>query len=181
MGSGGERGQATVEWIGLLLLLSLAFGAVLMAVRGAGFGGPAHRLGEVLAGGITCAARDACRAEAAAMRELRGRSPRDRARDLRAWTSAPPEPFGRRGIRPSAPWERGPRGLRGLDGANSSVLRALGRAGRHAGEFGWLACLGYQQWRYDYEHPRSPREAMPAAAVMDELNTCFNPIGWLLP
>lgn len=173
-----DSGQATVEWIGLVLVVSLGFGGALAALRGAGFGAEARGLGQALASAVTCAARDACRAEGTEMRELSGAVGR---RELRRWTSAPPRAFGRRGIRPTAPWERAPRGLRGLDGASSSVLRALGKNARHAGEFGWLACLGYQQWRYDYEHPRSPRESMPVDAVLDELNTCFNPIGWLMP
>jgi hypothetical protein len=211
MGWRRESGQASAEWIGLMLLVSLALGGALAVAREADFGGGAHDLGGALAGGLVCAARDACRAEAAAVRELggeagggvrggeadggarggeadggapRGGAGRARgvhARHLRSWTSASPDAFGGRGIRPSAPWEPAPRGLRGLEGASRSVRRALGRAGAAAGEFGWLACLGYRQWRYDYEHPRGPRESMPVDAVLNELNECFNPVGWLLP
>ena len=205
-----ERGQATIEWVALMLAVALALGGALGVAHGADFGGPtrgpAHDLGETLAGGLVCAARDACRAERTAMRaleggplpgggslggrsagggslggrSLRGRPARGRslrARRLRAWTSAPPDVFGGRGIRPSAPWERVPRGLRGLEGASSNLLRRLGGAG----EFGWVACLGYRQLRYDMEHPRTPRQSMPVDDVLDELNECFNPVGWLLP
>ncbi|MBN1528630.1 MAG: hypothetical protein JW895_06185 [Thermoleophilaceae bacterium] len=53
---GSERGQATVEWVGVVLLVCLLAGAVLAAARGVdgrGFGGAlAHR--------IACAARGGC-------------------------------------------------------------------------------------------------------------------------
>ena len=38
-----ERGQATVEWIGLVLALALAFAGALTVAGGARFDAPAHR------------------------------------------------------------------------------------------------------------------------------------------
>jgi hypothetical protein len=164
-GAAEERGQATVEWIGLVLGLALAFGGALGVARGADFGGEAHGLGEALASRVTCAARGACHVH--------------RRSVVRRLHAPPPalDAFGGRGIRPSAPWERAPRGLRGLDGAGSGVLRALGRAGKSA----WIICLGYQRFRYDLDHPRSPRESVAPSEVLDELNTCLNPWVFLFP
>ena len=103
-------------------------------------------------------------------------------RPLRArprWQRQPPtlDAFGGRGIRPSAPWERAPRGLRGLDGAGAGVLRALGKVGRRP----WIFCLGYRRLRYDLDHPRTPRDAVPPREVLDELNSCLNPWMFLFP
>jgi hypothetical protein len=109
-----------------------------------------------------------------------GSAPRRHALRGRPRWRRPPralDAFGGRGIRPSAPWERAPRGLRGLDGAGSGVLRALGRAGKSA----WIICLGYQRFRYDLDHPRSPRESVAPGEVFDELNTCLNPWVFLFP
>ena len=55
---GGQRGQATVEWIALVLVAALAFGALLGGVRGAAREDTG--LGEAVAERISCAARDLC-------------------------------------------------------------------------------------------------------------------------
>jgi hypothetical protein len=172
-GRAGERGQATVEWIGLVLGLALALGGALGVARGADFGGEAHGLGEALASQVTCAARDACAAE-------RGGAPGGRAvRSPPSWRRPAPAlgAFGGRGIRPSAPWERAPRGLRGVEGARAGVLRALGELGRHA----WFGCLGYRRVRYDLAHPRTSREGTPPGETLDALNECLNPWEFLFP
>lgn len=163
-GRAGERGQATVEWIGLVLGLALALGGALGVARGADFGGEAHGLGEALASRVTCAARGSCHV--------------DHPVFSRVHTSTPAlDAFGGRGIRPSAPWERAPRGLRGLGGTGAGVLRALGELGRHA----WFGCLGYRRVRYDLAHPRSSREGTPSGETLDALNECLNPWEFLFP
>src|SRR4051812_10256971 len=63
-----ERGQASVEWIGLLLLLSLAF-AALLAFLPAVDGGP---LGAAVGRGLGCAGQQDCRAEGLALRRAYG-------------------------------------------------------------------------------------------------------------
>jgi hypothetical protein len=197
-GGAGERGQATVEWIGLVLGLALAFGGALGVTRGADFGGEAHGLGEALASRVTCAARAACGAGRGAALPggafpggaFRGGAQRGgplRGGPLpggplrggpRSWRSPPAlDAFGGRGIRPSAPWERAPRGLRGLGGAGSGVLRALGRAGNRA----WIVCLGYRRLRDELDHPRTPRQGVPPGEVLDALNDCLNPWEFFFP
>jgi hypothetical protein len=59
-----ERGQATVEWVALVLGVALALGALAGGLRGAAEDGSPTELGEAVAKRITCAARDACRARA---------------------------------------------------------------------------------------------------------------------
>ena len=46
----GERGQSTVEWTGLMLLVALVFGAVAMAAHAVGDGGLPARLACAIAG-----------------------------------------------------------------------------------------------------------------------------------
>ena len=183
----GESGQATVEWIGLLLGLALAFGGALGVARGAEFGGSGEGLGEELASRLTCAARDACRAEGEARRRLGRLSPSGWPPPNAATpptgaapgTGVPPPTgpiaFGGLGIRPSAPWEAHPRGLRGLETASSDVLRALGRAGKRAAKRAWIVCLGYRRVRYELEHPSVPGQGVPPGELLDALNECLNP------
>jgi hypothetical protein len=57
-----ERGQATVEWIGLVLGVALLLGAVAAGGREAAKGESAVGLGDAVAERIVCAAKGACRA-----------------------------------------------------------------------------------------------------------------------
>src|SRR3954469_24816630 len=63
-----ERGQAAVEWIALLLLVSLALAAALTFVPAVG-GRP---LGAAIARALLCAVRQDCRADGAALRSAYG-------------------------------------------------------------------------------------------------------------
>jgi len=40
-------------------------------------------------------------------------------------------------------------------------------------------CLGYERWRYELEHPRTPRERMPFNEALRIADDCFNPLGFL--
>jgi len=55
-----EGGQATVEWVGLLLGVALLLGAVAAGGREAAQGESADALGEAVAERIVCAAKGAC-------------------------------------------------------------------------------------------------------------------------
>jgi hypothetical protein len=59
-----ESGQATVEWIGLLLGIALVLGAVAAGGREAAKGESAAGLGDAVAERIVCAAKGACGAGA---------------------------------------------------------------------------------------------------------------------
>ena len=157
-GLGAQRGQATVEWVGLLLALAVAFGALLAGGRGAAKGESADGLGEAVAERITCAVRGSCGAGGATA------GPRLHA------APGPPRALGR------------PRALavpigRGVPPRLAASVQA-GGAG-HALKGTWLLCLGYHRLRYDYEHPLTPRQAMPLGDVIDMVNQCMDPLSFL--
>jgi hypothetical protein len=175
-----ERGQATVEWIGLMLGLALALGGALELTRGADFEGEAHGLGEALTSRMTCAARDACAAEARA--ERAGAKVGSGALDGSAASRASPEGGvlrgGGRGIPPRGASGPAARRLGGIDRAGARV--GVRRAFEKARKYGWAACLGYRRLRYDLDHPRFfPRDTIPPGEILDELNACLNPWNFL--
>src|SRR3954470_14106362 len=65
---GDERGQASVEWIGLLLLVSVALGAAVAFVPAV----DGRPLGAALARVLVCAVKRDCHAESAALRRAYG-------------------------------------------------------------------------------------------------------------
>jgi hypothetical protein len=141
-GLGAQRGQATVEWVGLLLGVTLMLGALVAGGREAAKGESADGLGEAVAERITCAARGAClgdKPSPAPHREM------------------PPRPPRREAAADSAP-------LRGVSGV---AKRA------------WILCLGYRRWRYDVEHPPTPRQVVPVGEAVDMVNECVNPLSFL--
>ena len=157
-GLGAERGQATVEWVGLLLALAVAFGALLAGGREAAKGESADGLGEAVASGSP--ARCGGRA---------GRA-RDGGAAVAPRAPGPPRALGR------------PRALavpigRGVPPRLAGRVQA-GGAG-HALKGTWLLCLGYHRLRYDYEHPLTPRQAMPLGDVIDMVNQCMDPLSFL--
>jgi hypothetical protein len=167
-----ERGQATVEWAGLALLVSLVLGGLLATAGAADFGRPAHALGEAIVGRL---------AHPRLARAAARKAPGARAPAARAPVAGPPAGgpavvrppslrYLARGVRPAWPPSLSGRTRR-------RVLRSLARAG----EFGWFLCVGYSGLRNDFEHPRSPREFMSPDAVVDVLNQCLNPLEFLLP
>jgi hypothetical protein len=121
--------------------------------------GEARGLGAALAQRIECAARDLCGVEARGAR-AGGRA----APDLRF----PPPPRRPRGARAFEVFERPPARL-GAEGIPR--LRHLARAAEGA----WLVCLGYRNLRYELDHPRSPKEAMPIRDALEIVNDCLNP------
>lgn len=156
---GGQRGQATVEWIGLVLVAALALGALLGGVRGAVKQDTG--LGEAVAKRITCAARDLCRSGAGAGGSRVG-APDARAPRVRAGV-------GPRRTRPQSARSK----------ASDAFQRLRGVAG--VARYAWIACLGYRGWRYELEHPRTPREGMSIREALDIANSCLNPLAFLIP
>src|SRR5215218_8527807 len=64
----GERGQASVEWIGLLLLVSIALASALAFVPAA----DGRPLGAAIARALVCAVEGDCHSEGAALRRAYG-------------------------------------------------------------------------------------------------------------
>jgi hypothetical protein len=183
----GEGGQATVEWVALVLAAALVLGAAAaLAGREAD---PA--LGEAVAKRITGAARAVGRAPAGAA----GTSPADAlARsappgggapgaaplgagppDARPPAAAPPGPGDPAPVAPtrsaSSPLAALPRAV-GFGGA----LAGIGRVAKH----GWIVCVGYERWRHELESPSAPTEPLPVDTALSIVNTCFNPHDYLL-
>jgi hypothetical protein len=79
-----ERGQATVEWTGLVLLVAVALGALAALVPRV----DGRSLGGAVAHAITCSARGGCAAERVAPRRVE-RAERAELRPARPRVSAP--------------------------------------------------------------------------------------------
>ncbi|MEA2455654.1 MAG: hypothetical protein QOI45_1916, partial [Thermoleophilaceae bacterium] len=158
-GSEQERGQATVEWVGLVLGVALALGAVVAGGREAAKGDSSAGLGTAVAERITCAVRDGCGGERAlgppggaslapraapGARRRAGRGPRA----PRGGPGAPRGPLAPRaapGRRPSPPpAARSAAAVRRTSGG-SPLLGGAGELAKHA----WIACFGYRRWRYE--------------------------------
>jgi hypothetical protein len=151
----GEGGQATVEWVALVLAAALVLtGAGALAGREADRG-----LGEAVAERITRAAG----AAGAPGHVVRKRPISGRFRTRR--TDAAPR------VRAAQPASSGPRAVDAFRG-----VRGVADVAKHA----WVVCLGYERWRYELEHPAAPTEALPVDVALSIVNTCFNPHDYLL-
>jgi hypothetical protein len=152
----GEGGQATVEWVGLVLAAALVLaGAGALAGREADRG-----LGEEVAERITGAAPPP---------SIRTAPPAAVAAPLPSGAAPPgaaPPPT-RVAPRPAS-------GPRAVDAFRS--VRGVADVARHA----WIVCLGYERWRHELEHPTAPNEALPVDVALSIVNTCFNPHDYLL-
>jgi hypothetical protein len=167
----GERGQASVEWVGLVLLLALGLAALVRFAPREDAGG----LGPVLVRAIGCAARGGC--EARPVGGARGGPGLPRG-----MVSAPPlvpvAPGGRAGRLPRT------RGLPRPSTLPAPLARGralVGRAGRGAGVLwrrGWIACLGYERVRYAVLNPeiRFPRQTIPLSEDLRIANDCLSPV-----
>jgi hypothetical protein len=161
---GSERGQATIEWTGLVLLVSTALGALLTFVPEV----DGRRLGGSVAHAITCAARGGC---AARERTPHGTVAAPPGSAAAPPGSAAPPPSSKRPLpvpRPTAPPLRMPAASRALRGAGEVVKRA------------WIVCLGYRRYREELAHPRTPNEAMPLDEALRIANECLNPLSFFL-
>jgi hypothetical protein len=146
----GEGGQATVEWVALVLVAALALGAAAFAGRERDPG-----LGEAVAKRITKAARGVGSVARGVGSAEAGAGP------------AAPPPI----RRSSSPLPALPRTF-GLAG----TLAGIGGVAKHA----WIVCLGYERWRHELEHPSAPTEPLPVDVAVSIVNTCFNPHDYFL-
>ena len=154
-----ERGQASIEWIGAVLLVVLALTALArLAPRGEAADLAASPLRTTI-----CAARGGC----AEQREAASA----RARERRTVIVPPLVPVHPEERRPA----RTPRLLRRL-GSPATVQRAR----RAAGTFwrrSWLVCFGYERVRYGLLHPETrPRQTVPISGALQMVNDCASPI-----
>jgi hypothetical protein len=150
----GEGGQATVEWVALLLTAALVLGAgAALAGREADRG-----LGEEVAERISRTAAGAAPGPAAAA------PPPERIAPTPARVAPPPT---RSAPRPAS----GPRAVQAF-----RRLRGVADVARHT----WIVCLGYRRWRYELDHPMAPTESLPLDEALGIVNSCLNPYDYLL-
>jgi hypothetical protein len=174
-----ERGQATIEWTGLALLVAIVLGALAtLAPRVDGRG-----LGATVAHSITCAARGGCAdappgnagaglrsdrpEETAAPPRSTAADPRNVAADPR---NAPPTTRASPGAGVARPPVRADRAA-----AASRALRGVREVARKV----WIVCLGYRRYIYERDHPRLAPEGMPLEEALGIANECLNPLGFL--
>ena len=151
---GHEGGQATVEWIGLVLVAALALGA-LAAVRAPGRD---YDLATALAERLGCAAAGGgCAAP-----------PHGRLADRAGGNGVPAPPAAAAG----AGARRPPR-ARAVD-----ALRRLRGAGELTKRI-WIVCVGYRRFVYERDHPRAPTEPMPLGEALEIADACLNPLAFL--
>jgi hypothetical protein len=195
-----ERGQATVEWIGILLLVALALAALARFAPSA----DGQALATTLARSIThpdaaqTAARELPTAPTAQVGEIgSGKRNQSLPPDGRAFIAPPlvpqpapaaPRPGPRPRGAPAPP--RWPGGIGG--GALSGWLRRVGdsrlagrlprrlarRAVGGAWRRAWYACLVYERFRWAFLHPESrfPGYTMPPEEVLRIANDCISPV-----
>lgn len=181
----GERGQATVEWIGTVLLVALALAAL---ARVAGSTGDDAIASSVLST-MSCAARGDCEAKRPAAARTRPDPARtrpdpDRTRPDRDRTRPPG------GGRGTAPLLTLPSRLRAPGGGQrvargpvrlpdpGPVMRRLRKAGGVAWRRAWLACLAYERVRLGFEYPqlRFPGYTLPPEELVRVARTCVLPV-----
>ena len=183
-----ERGQATVEWIGIVLLVALALAAL------GRFTPRAHgeELGMTIAHTVTCAAREGCgRGDSGAgTRIASGARPASGGSDLvqRGFTPPPLLPH-RADVRaggafrlPSSrtllQWGRRELADRVGRAGERAVVRRLRRGTGTAWRRAWIACLVYERFRYAFMHPESrfPGHVIPPSEVLRMANDCISPL-----
>jgi len=149
-----ECGQATVEWVGIVLLVAVALAALShFAPKADG-----RDLGGAVARSVTGpVVRPGARAAAAA------HPPGDRA-------FAIPPLIPRAGESASELRIRLPR-------ARTVMRRARAGAG-DAWRRAWIACLVYERFRYALLHPESrfPGHTIPPSEVLRMVNDCISPL-----
>ena len=147
-----ERGQATVEWTGLLLLVALALLALSQLAPKAG----GQELGTTLAHSV------AGRADSApgGGQKLHLHGAISSTHPTRTLVGAV--------VRPTLP--RLPRSL-------GRIGRGAGALWRRA----WFACLVYQRTRYALRHPEIsvPGYTLPYGTALRMINGCVSPVGLL--
>ena len=164
----GEGGQATVEWVGLVLSAALVLGAgAALAGREADRG-----LGEEVAERISrTATRAAASPDAATPPRVSAAPIPTRAAPIPARAAPPPTRAAPPPTRAAPPPASGPPAVQAF-----RRLRGVADVARHT----WIVCLGYRRWRYELEHPMAPTEALPLDEALGIANSCLNPYDYLL-
>jgi hypothetical protein len=170
-----EGGQATVEWVGLVLTAAVVLGAGAAlagreADRGLGervaerISRTASGVGPAPAGAAPAPGRAAPAPDAAA-------PPPARAAPIPPRAAPPPTRAAPPPTRSAPPPASGPGAVQAF-----RSLRGVADVARHT----WIVCLGYRRWRYELEHPMVPTETLPLDEALGIVNSCLNPHDYLL-
>jgi hypothetical protein len=156
----GEGGQATVEWVALVLAAALVLGATAALTGREDDRGLGDALAKRIASGPSALDRRGAAPESGA-----GAAPPASAAAPPASAAAPPASAAAPPPARTAEAVQAFRRLRGIEDI-----------ARHT----WIVCLGYKRWRYELENPMAPNEALPLGDALDIVNGCLNPYDYLL-
>jgi hypothetical protein len=173
-----ERGQASIEWVGIVLLVALALGALAhFAPRADG-----HGLATTLAHSVTHAAERTDRPDGQVVGMRGGKRGAHPPREREAFMVPPlmPRPGEARPSpgepRPGPGRARPGPGLRLPDarGLLRQARRGLGVAWRRA----WLGCVAYERARWGFLHPESrfTGYTIPRSELLRMANDCISPV-----
>jgi hypothetical protein len=154
----GERGQASIEWIGAVMLVALTLGA---AMRIAGRIEPATLAIPLLKAPV-CAAKGNC-GEREQARGGRAEVPPAQLITLPPLVPVPPSAAAPAKPRPA--------------GAGRDWRRVARRTGGLLWRRAWFLCFGYERARYGLLHPETaPRQTVPLRGVLQMTNDCASPV-----
>jgi hypothetical protein len=183
-----ERGQASIEWIGIVLLLALVVGALAhFAPRADG-----RRLATTLAHSVTQAAKRTDRPEGqvVGMRSGKRDAHPPPAREAfmvpplipRPGEARPAPGEGRPAPGRPAPGRPAPGRASPAPGLRLPDARGLLRQARRgldvAWRRAWLACLAYERARWGFLHPESRFTGypIPRSELLRMANDCISPV-----
>jgi hypothetical protein len=174
-----EKGQGTVEWVALILLLALVLGAFLTLRQRA----PDTDLGARVAARITCAAAGSCGGGRIAepLPALGLAAPGAAVLGAALPGGLPPTAPGRRARAGRPVWLQGPSRVAAAlrSGRAAAALRGLRRASSAVAKRAWLGCLAYGRHRWEREHPALLPRAMPPRDALAIANECINPFSFV--
>jgi hypothetical protein len=162
-----QHGQAAVEWVGLLLAVTLVLGALLALAPNV----EGRSLGAAIAHAITCTAGGRCGPAAA------GSEPVVAPRVGGASGLSTSGEVSRPPVRPP-PRFASPRGPVAAERAAAAfhVLRGVKRVASRA----WIVCLGYKRFQYERRHPEfTVASRMPLREALRIADSCLNPATFL--
>jgi hypothetical protein len=168
-----ERGQAMVEWIGILLLVALALAALArLAPRADG-----HGLATKLAHAITRAETEPTAPKPRVVGIRGGKRNDHPPPGSKAFTAPPLVPRPAPPLAPRPGEARVP-ALRVRLPSTPALLQRVRRGAGSAWRRAWYACLIYERFRWALLHPESrfPGYTMPPEEVLRIANDCVSPV-----
>ena len=168
----GQRGQASIEWIGAVMLVALTLGT---AMRLAGRIEPATFAIPLLKAPV-CAAKGGC-GEREQAPDRRAGAPPVQLVTLPPLVPVPPS-AGPAKPRPGGARPGGARpGGAKPGGAGRDWRRVARRTGGLLWRRAWFLCFGYERARYGLLHPETaPRQTVPIRGVLQMTNDCASPV-----